>query len=86
MLDVELMIENQEFLLEKSISEYVQNCQKPINKSKICTSCKEEIDPRRLEVLPSAIHCIDCANDIQSRLQFEKMLRTTRGVISNIVI
>lgn len=31
------------------------------NLTGICVECGEYIDPRRLEVLPSASRCIDCA-------------------------
>lgn len=31
------------------------------NLTGICVECGEHIDPRRLEVMPGAARCIDCA-------------------------
>lgn len=33
----------------------------PVNIAGVCRTCGEDIDPRRLEAMPSAVQCIHCA-------------------------
>lgn len=85
LLDVETMLENQVFLNDQAVQNYVHRLKCiPINTSRVCTDCEEDIDPRRLEVLPTATQCTTCAAEIETKRNFEKMLRNTRGVIQNI--
>ena len=77
-------LENTEFLLESNIKTFVlEQAGRPVNQSRLCCDCDCPIDPRRLEVLPCALRCIDCAQDHEAVLRFNTKIKQTRGVIEN---
>jgi RNA polymerase-binding transcription factor DksA len=85
--DFDKIIENHELLNEATVRNFVtKNANAPVNKTRDCTDCDEEIDPKRLAVLPSATRCIDCAIDHEEQQQYHKRMNPPRGVIENITI
>lgn len=86
LLDVEVVIENEEFLRDMTIHSYITKINnEPINiHQRQCIACDEDIDPRRLAAMPSTKYCIDCATSREQQERFNHMLNTTRGIIHNI--
>ena len=63
-----IQLENQEVLdaLGNEAAEELRRIESALQKIEtdeygVCDACGEQIDPRRLEVRPYAIHCIACA-------------------------
>lgn len=79
--------ENEELVLSNRIRNYVsQVANQPVNTSKLCCDCKEEIDEKRIAVLPQAMRCIGCATEHYNEEVFKNKLLSTRGVIENMSI
>lgn len=59
----------QAFANENALARHLKQAAKAMPSNGICRSCEEPIEPKRLEILPSADLCSGCAQDaeIESR-------------------
>jgi len=53
------------------------------NKGKrgVCADCDELIEPRRMEVMPRAIRCIDCQRDEEARVEKKRREQESVGTM-----
>ena len=84
MLKLDDVIEQEDLVREAIIKQHVNKiANAKINISALCSECGCTIDKKRLEVLPQAMMCIECAVENEKKTTFYKRVGTTRGIFCN---